>query len=495
MTSTAAIRPSPVLIPKGYGAAPSLEEVRTNGATLRRGQAGESVRQLQDQLIALGLLPATQPSGRPANDGLYGAATERAVRTFQAQRGLKDDGVVGSKTAAALLPRQAAPKGKDQYTLGTGSPGGKLGPEQVTIPDYRTPGGTLIHAVPNHYEPKTSPQQIIPRDPKLLGYLEGQETAMGKATDQPAAEVGLTRWAEAHPKVLEKLGIEDLRHLSPRQAIALSQEVSTDLIEWAPSGTLSKDRPIDEQGLHQVLEARRAGDAEKGACRNFAEAAQATFQTLKAMQDPATDRLRNTYAVDNSGGGHRTCAFVTLESSGKAVTTIVDPAWNNHDTLAEGGKGATDYTFHRAYNDATTSIRYGYFLRNLADGIGDREQAKFLSAFDRGGTFGLGRGDRRVTLGEVEKGGGLGALNQAIEALPRWSQGSMLATLEESVLVALNNHRGEAGLPPFSWTSGANNLQYHSGQAANVKEQDRLQVERYRQIGLVPRPKKLAVGE
>lgn len=35
-------------------------------------------------------------------DGIWGSATERKVREFQRSRGLKDDGVVGTKTRALL---------------------------------------------------------------------------------------------------------------------------------------------------------------------------------------------------------------------------------------------------------------------------------------------------------------------------------------------------------------------------------------------------------
>ena len=53
--------------------------------TLRRGSNGNFVRQLQ---TALGLLPA---------DGIFGAGTEAAVRTFQRAHGLVPDGLFGPK--------------------------------------------------------------------------------------------------------------------------------------------------------------------------------------------------------------------------------------------------------------------------------------------------------------------------------------------------------------------------------------------------------------
>ena len=75
---------------------------------LQRGDTGAPVRELQDRLrLAAGF--------RGPVDGQFGAATDRAVRAFQAERGLDVDGVVGSQTWAALrddaspTPRKGGP--------------------------------------------------------------------------------------------------------------------------------------------------------------------------------------------------------------------------------------------------------------------------------------------------------------------------------------------------------------------------------------------------
>jgi hypothetical protein len=67
------------------------------GATgsLRFGARGESVRSLQDQLRTSGFDPGT-------SDGIFGQRTERAVRDFQAARGLEVDGIAGRRTLEAL---------------------------------------------------------------------------------------------------------------------------------------------------------------------------------------------------------------------------------------------------------------------------------------------------------------------------------------------------------------------------------------------------------
>jgi hypothetical protein len=64
--------------------------------TLRHGDRGQAVSQLQKQLNQTGAKPPL------VVDADFGDATEKAVRAFQVRAGLVDDGIVGSKTQAAL---------------------------------------------------------------------------------------------------------------------------------------------------------------------------------------------------------------------------------------------------------------------------------------------------------------------------------------------------------------------------------------------------------
>ena len=76
---------------------------------LRRGSRGDTVREIQTRLKRWGYY-----SG--AVDGVFGAATESAVKAFQRRNGLTPDGVVGEKTAAAIgikLPSGGTGKGTD----------------------------------------------------------------------------------------------------------------------------------------------------------------------------------------------------------------------------------------------------------------------------------------------------------------------------------------------------------------------------------------------
>ncbi len=64
-------------------------------AALKRGSRGDDVTAVQKKLKQWGYYDG-------AVDGIYGYATERAVRWFQQKNGLTVDGVVGPQTAAAM---------------------------------------------------------------------------------------------------------------------------------------------------------------------------------------------------------------------------------------------------------------------------------------------------------------------------------------------------------------------------------------------------------
>lgn len=78
---------------------PPIPEIRP---TLRQGDRGESVRELQTMLNALGFSVG-------AVDGVFGNATYLAVRNFQAANGLTVDGIVGPSTWTALDNAMIAP--------------------------------------------------------------------------------------------------------------------------------------------------------------------------------------------------------------------------------------------------------------------------------------------------------------------------------------------------------------------------------------------------
>ena len=106
--------------------------------TLRRGDAGDAVKQAQDRLIAHGYkLPLY------GADSDFGAETEAAVLAFQTTKGLEADGVVGAKTWAALLA-EPAPAAKVYRVVVTGRGGAPLTQAQAMAlqDEYQAAGYT-----------------------------------------------------------------------------------------------------------------------------------------------------------------------------------------------------------------------------------------------------------------------------------------------------------------------------------------------------------------
>lgn len=74
----------------------------TSSSFLLIGCKGESVKQLQEKLIAL-----DYSCGSGGADGDFGSKTQEAVKKFQRENNLDDDGVVGPLTMAAIAKKLA----------------------------------------------------------------------------------------------------------------------------------------------------------------------------------------------------------------------------------------------------------------------------------------------------------------------------------------------------------------------------------------------------
>lgn len=85
--------------------------VVTSHPTISRGSKGTAVVELQRRLVILGYDPGLV-------DGIFGPATDKAVKQFQKDAGLVVDGIVGPKTWAALLQGQnQPPESYQHYTV------------------------------------------------------------------------------------------------------------------------------------------------------------------------------------------------------------------------------------------------------------------------------------------------------------------------------------------------------------------------------------------
>lgn len=91
-------------IPKGIGDVPvptptpePTPTPSTDKPTLRKGDKGEYVTLMQTELIQKGY-----PCGDTGADGKFGTQTEKALKRFQKDSGLVEDGICGQKTWEAL---------------------------------------------------------------------------------------------------------------------------------------------------------------------------------------------------------------------------------------------------------------------------------------------------------------------------------------------------------------------------------------------------------
>ena len=72
-----------------------LLPLAADAAALKKGSKGDEVATLQKKLKQWGYYDG-------AVDGIFGSGTQKAVQYFQRKNGLTADGIVGTKTAAAL---------------------------------------------------------------------------------------------------------------------------------------------------------------------------------------------------------------------------------------------------------------------------------------------------------------------------------------------------------------------------------------------------------
>lgn len=108
--------------------APSLDAAARGEGLVRRGQSGESVRQLQEQLRARGFEVTV--------DGKFGPETEQAVRRLQAASGARVDGLVGPETMGKLRGNAAVTDGVDRAPRPSTAPNAARAP---TDAELRTP--------------------------------------------------------------------------------------------------------------------------------------------------------------------------------------------------------------------------------------------------------------------------------------------------------------------------------------------------------------------
>ncbi|MET1033170.1 MAG: hypothetical protein ABWX94_01600 [Candidatus Saccharimonadales bacterium] len=226
-----------------------------------------------------------------------------------------------------------------------------------------------------HYSPKVAPSRnAYPVPDHLEGMLAGDragivtyENTVEKVGWQTEVRGLLDDYTASDPagqKLVEDLKVSSLDHLTPEQAVKLSaafvQNVSkyTNDSSGKPDGSRADTLTVPEllrEGMDRKSDPAWEGN---GVCRNIASSVKAVFESLKQTQGELS-MLNNTYAVYGGGSngagyadkrddghsvslnnsGHAWNTFVTVDSKGSAVATIIDATW----ALGEDANAAIEH--------------------------------------------------------------------------------------------------------------------------------------------------------
>ncbi len=164
---------------------PAAASTTPTGGLLRRGNRGEEVKQLQRDLGMTG----------DEIDGIFGPATERAVRTFQQTSGSKVDGLVGPETRAAIAKYQ----GNDDDNSATTDPDAaidnKMNSDNGIDPNAPIDGGIAPGTTtggPSRLKQRQQAAQDKQRDDQRTVDVPGgaaPEAEFGAGAPVPAADV------------------------------------------------------------------------------------------------------------------------------------------------------------------------------------------------------------------------------------------------------------------------------------------------------------------
>lgn len=149
---------------KPAGADGATDGTTGSQETLRDGAKGEAVKDLQNKLKAAGVDPGKV-------DGKFGPRTEAAVKQYQAERGLKQDGVVGPKTWDAIDKNM--PK-KPGATTAAGTP---TNPADVAALKSRLP--TPLQKYADTFVSAGNKHGV---DPRFLAAISMHETGNGTSS-------------------------------------------------------------------------------------------------------------------------------------------------------------------------------------------------------------------------------------------------------------------------------------------------------------------------
>ena len=293
---------------------PSPTPGATPSRTLRYGSSGEDVKLLQNRLIELGYL-----SGRA--DGNFGSTTLAAVKAFQKNNGLTQDGVAGTQTYKKLFSASALPA--DEVTpTSTATPTPTPTPTPTASP---TPGATPSRTLRYGYtgeDVKLLQNRLIE-----LGYLSGKADGTFGSTTLAAVKAfqknnGLTQDGVAGTQTYKRLFSASAVEASP--APGDPADIPTRTLTVGDSGD---DVKSVQRRLKALLYLTGTVDGQYG---DTTAAAMKAFQQMNRLAASGEGNLA-TYArlysddAINAQGvkeGESASAYVTLRSGATGAAVI-----------------------------------------------------------------------------------------------------------------------------------------------------------------------------
>lgn len=143
---------------------------------LKRGMQGPAVRELQSSLVKLGYLTQAQVNTGP---GIFGPATEAAVKSFQSKHGITASGIFGTNTRAAMAKALTGSK----PPTNTPAPSGG----SVSIP------GSDLQRGASGTEVKQLQSALV-----KLGYMTQAQMNTGPGSFGPMTEAAVKKFQASH---------------------------------------------------------------------------------------------------------------------------------------------------------------------------------------------------------------------------------------------------------------------------------------------------------
>ena len=283
---------------------PQTQSGGVNDTLLLKEERGEGVRRLQ---VALNTAGIRDDRGEPLpTTGYYGDMTEAAVRKYQTQQGLTDDGKAGKDTLTALgiYPGQ-------ETTRSTHAIPAERSPD-ATAPLPRQEGESNP-AVPGSTNPPHPPRSEAESDPARSSSTQPQHPPQTDAEPRGPASDAQPPANPAHSPLSQndKPLISNPNHPDNK----LYQQAVSNLEQLGPSGNFKSREELEKAAAAVAVDAKASGLGEINHISRTTAPSGQNF--LVAVQgDPTNASSKNSY-ID-----HGQAVNQTVEQSTKMAETL-----------------------------------------------------------------------------------------------------------------------------------------------------------------------------